>query len=388
MTVKKWTLTDVATGLQVDKLTISSQDLGGRLPGLEIRKTTLQGGLRDGVDVVRVDNGRMAFAVLPTRGMGLWKAWLDGQEIGWQSPVRGPVHPQFVPWMEPSGLGWLEGFDELLVRCGLESNGAPEFDPQGRLRYPLHGRIANRPAQRVEVEVDDESGELAVTGVVEESRFLFRSLRMTSRISTRLGEHHLRIRDEVENLSGSPTEVQLLYHINFGLPLLDAGSRFLAPLKKMMPRDARAAEGVATWDVYAAEEAGFAEQVYFLELVADAQGWSPALLRNAAGTRGVTVHANTNQLPCFTLWKNTAAAADGYVTGLEPGTNFPNPRTYEGRQGRVVQLAPGGAAVFQLGLEFHPSADQVQKAEQAIAALQAGVTPDVCPQPLAPWCVA
>ncbi len=388
MTVKKWTLTDVAAGTQVEDLTISPQDLGGRLPGLKIRKATLRGGLSEGVDVVHVDNGRLSFSVLPTRGMGLWKAWLDGEEIGWQSPVRGPVHPQFVPVMEPSGLGWLDGFDELLVRCGLESNGAPDFDPPGRLRYPLHGRIANRPARRVEVEVDDESGEIAVTGVVEETRFLFRSLRMTSRASTRVGENHLRIRDEVENLSGSPTEVQLLYHINFGLPLLDAGSRFLAPFKKMMPRDVRAAEGVATWDVCGPEAAGFAEQTYFLELVADAHGWSPALLKNAAGTRGVTVHANTKQLPCFTLWKNTGAATDGYVTGLEPGTNFPNPRTYEGRQGRVVRLAPGGSAVFQVGLEIHHGADQVQKAEQAIAALQAGVTPDVCPQPQTPWCVA
>jgi len=235
--------------------------------------------------------------------------------------------------------------------------------------------------------VDDESGEIAVTGVVEETRFLCRNLRMTSRISTRLGESHLRIRDEVENVSGSPTEVQLLYHINFGKPLLDADSRFVAAFQKMMPRDARAAEGVAAWDVYGPESAGFAEQVYFLQLVPDAQGWSPALLKNAAGTRGVGVHMNTKQLPCFTLWKNTGAAADGYVTGLEPGTNFPNPRTYEGRQGRVVKLDAGGSAVFQVGLEIHDGAEQVQKAEQAISALQAGVTPQVCQRPQAPWCV-
>lgn len=387
MTVKKWMLMDAGSGISVEELSLSSRDLGGRLPGWTINKRSLRGGLSDGVDVVHVDNGRLSFSILPTRGMGLWKVWLDGEEIGWRSPVRGPVHPKFVPLMEPGGLGWLDGFDELLVRCGLESNGAPDFDQQGRLRYPLHGRIANRPAHRVEVEVDDESGEIAVRGVVEETRFLFRSLRMTSRVSTRLGENHLRIRDEVENLSGSPTEVQLLYHINFGLPLLDADSRFVAPLSKVMPRDARAAEGIATWTEYAPELAGYAEQVYYMQLLADAQGWSPTLLKNAAGTRGVGVHVNTKQLPCFTLWKNTGAAADGYVTGLEPGTNFPNPRTYEGRQGRVVKLAAGGVATFQVGLEIHHGEDEVKQAEQAIAALQAGVTPEVCGRPQAPWCV-
>jgi hypothetical protein len=210
---------------------------------------------------------------------------------------------------------------------------------------------------------------------------------MTSRVSTRWGENHLRVRDEVENLSGSPAETQLLYHINFGQPLLDSGSRFAAAIKTVMPRDARAAEGIATWNGYADQLAGYAEEVYFLELLADANGWSPTLLRNAAGTRGVSVHVNTGQLPCFTLWKNTTAAADGYVTGLEPGTNFPNPRTYEGRQGRVVKLAPGGRAAFQLGLEIHHGADEIKQAEQEIAALQATTTPQVCDQPQAPWCM-
>lgn len=386
MTVKKWTLTDVSQGIYQESLALKAQDLGLALPQAEVRKSRLRGGLSDGVDVVRVHNGRLSFDVLPTRGMGLWKVWLDGEEIGWRSPVRGPVHPCFVPLMEPGGLGWLDGFDELLVRCGLESNGAPDFDAQGRLRYPLHGRIANRPAQRIEVEVDDAQGEIAVTGVVEETRFHFCKLRLTSRISTRVGEHHLRIRDEIENLSASAATAQMLYHINLGQPLLDAGSQFLAPIRKVMPRDARAAEGIGTWNVYADELPGYDEEAFFLELLADRNGWAPTLLRNAAGTRGTSVHVHTAELPCFTLWKNTTAAADGCVTGLEPGTNFPNPRTFEGAQGRVVPLAPGGRVALQLGLEIHLGADQVQQAERAIAALQAGTTPQVCQRPEAPWC--
>ena len=109
------------------------------------------------------------------------------RSIGWKSPVRGPVHPSLVDLGEPSGLGWLDGFDELFVRCGLESNGAPEFDEKtGRLKYPLHGRIGNKPAHHVEVSVDGDSGEIKVTGVVEESRFHFLKLRMTATITTKV----------------------------------------------------------------------------------------------------------------------------------------------------------------------------------------------------------
>ena len=386
MTVKTWTLTDVAAGVYLDEVTLGSADMGGRVPGCEVIKRRLRGGLSDGVDVIRVRTGDLTYEVLPTRGMGIWKVWLRGEEIGWQSPVRGPVHPCFVPLLEPGGLGWLDGFDELLVRCGLESNGAPDFDAQGRLRYPLHGRIANRPAHKVDVSIDGESGQITVTGVVEETRFLFGKLRMTSSITTQVGETGLSIRDEVENFSGSPAEMQLLYHINFGQPLLDPGSRFVAPVKRVMPRDPRAAEGMATWDSYAPEVAGYAEQVYFLELQADRDGRTQTLLKNARSTRGVSLQLNTQQLPCFTVWKNTTTAPDGYVTGLEPGTNFPNPRTHEGKQGRTVKLAPGGRTVFDLRLNVHATAAEVAQAEAAIATLQAAVQPMVFDQPQSGWC--
>jgi hypothetical protein len=386
MTTRTWTLTDQAAGLYGEQLNLTPASVGGKAQGYEVTKRTLRGGLSDGVDVVRVTSGDLVYEVVPTRGMGLRKAWWRGQEIGWHSPVRGPVHPSLVPLMEPGGLGWLDGFDELLVRCGLESNGAPDFDATGRLRYPLHGRIANRPAHHVDVSVDGDSGQITVAGVVEETRFHFLKLRLTSSITTQLGEPALTIRDEVENFSGSPAEMQILYHVNFGQPLLDAGSRFVAPVKQVVPRSPRAAEGIPTWDIYAAQEAGYQEQVYFLELQGGPDGRTQTLLKNAQGTRGVSIHHNTRQLPCYTLWKNTTASPDGYVTGLEPGTNYPNPRTYEGQQGRTVKLAPGGKVVFDLGLEFHANAADVARAAATIATLQAGATPRVFDQPQPGWC--
>jgi hypothetical protein len=386
MPVRTWTLTDVAAGVHCEPLSLRPGDVGGRAKDYEVTKRTLRGGLTDGVEVIRVTTGDLAYEVLPTRGMGIWKVWLRGEEIGWRSPVRGPVHPQYVPLMEPSGLGWLDGFDELLVRCGLESNGAPDFDAQGRLRYPLHGRIANRPAHHVALSIDGDSGEITVTGVVEEARFHFLKLRLTSSITTQVGGTGLRIRDEVENFSASPAEMQLLYHINFGLPLLDSGARFVAPLRKVVPRNPRAVEGLATWDYYAPEAAGFPEQVYFLELQSAPDGRTQTLLKNAPGTRGVSIHSNVQQLPCYSLWKNTTASPDGYVTGLEPGTNFPNPRTYEGQQGRTVKLSPGGKAAFDLRLDVHPTSAEVAQAEAAIAALQGATQPQIFDQPQPRWC--
>lgn len=383
---QNWTLIDRQQGIYVDEWSLDGGQLGGSLQHCRIHKQTLRGGLSDGVDIVRVDNGRLAVAVLPTRGMGIWKAWYGSESIGWRSPVRGPVHPKFVPLTEPSGLGWLDGFDELLVRCGLESNGAPDFDAQGRLLYPLHGRIANKPAHQLAAAVDPASGTISLTGQVEETRFHFAKLRLTTTISTQAGSASLRVRDTVENLSASPQAIQLLYHWNFGDPLLDAGARVVAPVRELVPRDARAAEGVAAWDHYAAPQPGFAEQVYFLRLAAAGDGSTRALLKNAHGTRGVSLSFNVNQLPCFTIWKNTTALPDGYVTGLEPGTNFPNPRTFETAQNRVVRLGPGEQKAFEVELQYHADADDVARAETEIRRLADGLEPRIYDQPQAGWC--
>ena len=151
--------------------------------------------------------------------------------------------------------------------------------------------------------MDGDTGEITVVGVVEESRFHFIKLRMTSTIKTKVGELGFRVHDEVENFSASPIDTQILYHINFGEPLLDAGSRFVAPLKTVVPRNARAAEGIKTWESYSAPETGFAEQVYFLELLAGADGNTQTMLKNAHGTRGVSLHYNIKQLPCYSVWK-------------------------------------------------------------------------------------
>lgn len=387
MAVKKVVLTDVDAGTYLDELKLTPAEVGGKATGYSLTKQRLKGGLSDGVDLIRVDNGKLSFAVLPTRGMSLWKAWHGADEIGWKSPVHGPVHPAFVPLMEPGGLGWLDGFDELLVRCGLESNGAPEFDDEtGRLKFPLHGRIGNKPARQVSVAVDGDSGEITVTGVVEETRFHFLKLRMTTTMTTRVGESSVRIRDVIENISASPAEGQMLYHINFGEPLLDAGARFVAPVKTVVPRNAHSAQGLATWDAYSAPEPGFAEQVYFLELVGDAQGQTRTLLKNAHGTRGVSILHNIKQLPCYTVWKNTTASIDGSVTGLEPGTNFPNPRSFEGKKGRVLKLAPGASTTLEIALEVHGSAAEVTSAEKRVADLRGDVKPTIFGEPQPDWC--
>ena len=385
MTPKNWILTDVDADIYQEQISLGPDQVGGPARNYSVTKKTLRGGLRDGVDVIEVHNGRLRFVVIPTRGMGIWRASCDDVSLGWLSPVRGPIHPAMVPLWETTGIGWLSGFDELLARCGLESNGAPEFLPNGALRYPLHGKVANIPAHKVEVAIDGDSGEIAVKGVVDEARLFGNKLRMTTTIRTQLGSCELSITDEIQNISAEPGELELLYHVNFGMPLLTPGARLVLPVKKVAPRDAVAASNIPEWNVYGPESPGLTEVCHFFDLLADSAGQTRALLQSASGQQGVSVKANRNQLPCFTVWKNRQAVNDGYVTGLEPGTNYPNPKSFEKEKGRVIVLAPGEMRRFDVSIEAHPDAAAVVAAEKAVTAIQGTVAPEVCAQPEPDW---
>jgi len=318
---------------------------------LAVRTRRLSGGLREGVLLVELVAGDMRVFVLPDRGLGIWKAVAAGVEIGWQSPVHGPVNPRFVPLAEPSGLGWLDGFDELVARCGLVSNGAPDFDASGRLVHGLHGRIANLPAHHLDVTLDEVDGTITLTGAVDETRFLFHSLRMTTSLTLHADRHRVSWTDSVKNISDRPATMQMLYHVNFGPPLLGPGSELVAAVEELAPRDAAAVPDVPTWNRYVAPQGGRGEQVHFARLRSGADGVATALLVGPDARNAASLSWTADTLPQFTLWKNQGGLADGYVTGLEPGTNFPNPRSFEESQGRVVALAPGQAVRFDLAIE-------------------------------------
>ena len=83
--------------------------------------------------------------------------------------------------------------------------------------------------------------------------------------------------------------------------------------------------------------------------------------------------------------KNTTSITDGYVTGIEPGTNFPNPRSYEGENDRFVRLPPHGKVSYDLDITLHDGAESVDTAEAGIRSLQAAPA-KVFDKPQPGWC--
>ena len=357
---------------------VSSRQLFRNCPhAFTIRKERLTGGRQEGVDLITVNNGRFTITVCPTRGMGIMNVKMGDLELKWDSPVKEIVNPQFVNLSSRGGLGWLEGFNEFMCRCGLESNGHPGTDKfinnvgdEAKMELTLHGKIANIPAREVHIVVDKTPPHaIHIKGQVDEKLLFGPKLELHTDLVIVPGSTSFQINDVVKNVGAQDQEFEMLYHANFGSPLLEEGAEVVTASKKVTPFNDRAAEGLDSWSVYEAPTTGFVEQVYLLEPKADQEGVTTALLHNKAKSRGASISWSVKELPYLTVWKNTGALADGFVTGIEPGTNYPNNRSVERKAGRVPVLKPGEARSMSVQFNLHGSTKSVAKAIDSIAAL-------------------
>ena len=125
--------------------------------------------------------------------------------------------------------------------------------------------------------------------------------------------------------------------------------------------------------------------MYFYRPIANAHGQGIAVLQAPDSNRAVAVRFDTSTLPWLTQWKNTQAEADGYCTGLEPATGFPNVRSYEREQGRVVRLGAAEEITFRLSMEVACDAAGARALTDEVNALQGEQAMEIHSAPRAGW---
>ena len=350
-----------------------------------VTRTILEGGRSDGVEIITIDNGNLQIRIIPTRGMGIYEVTKGDVRLGWDSPLEEIVHPRHVDLDSRGGLGWLEGFNEWMVRCGLEFAGHPGTDTftnnqgdESSMDLTLHGKIANIPATDIEIEVQKEAPfNITVRGTVYEKFFYGPKLKMVTEVSTTRGSDTFTIKDTVTNQGGSVQEFSLIYHGNYGSSILEEGAKVHAAAKKISPLNDHAGKAINDWQVYKGPTQDFIEEVFCMEPKGDADGNTSAVLQNAAGDLASSVSWNIKELPYMNLWKNTASKADGYVTGIEPATGYAYNRSVERATGRLPKLQPGETRSFTLEFGIHDGTDAVQAALQKVANIQGDEGPEL-----------
>ena len=379
---KTWVLTSAESGMDKGNWQITSDQLKIKDHNFSIEQKVLHGGKQEGSKILVIHSkDGLTITLSPTRGMNLLKIEGFGSRMGWDSPVKEVVNPAFINLESRNGLGWLEGFNEMMVRCGYEWTGHPgEVD--GKL-LSLHGRAGNTPASKVVVSIDETAPyAIHVKGLVKENTFKLSALETWTQLTVVPGEKSVKIHDELTNDSDYDREYQIIYHSNFGSPILEEGAKFVAPVKEISPFNNYAKKGLKDWQTYLAPTRNFDEMVFNLVPYADKDGKTTTMLHNKAANKGIAVSYDTKQLPVLTLWKNTDTLKQGYVTGIEPGTSYAYPRQFEKEQGRVKTLSPSARQAFDLEYRVMTTADEVTTVQKEINTIAAGQTTKLINKPM------
>lgn len=309
------------------------------------------------------------FTVVIDRALDITKAEYKGQPLAWRSST-GEVSPTYY---EPNGIEWLRSFEGgLVTTAGLVNAGAADTF-EGR-SYSLHGRISNLPASNVyaDGEWDGDSYIMWIQGKVRQTSVFFENIEMTRRITAKLGESKIWIHDKVTNLSASETPHMMLYHCNIGFPVVDEGSRLIAPVASMKPRDADAEVNADQYASIPGPIAGFKEQCYYLDIATDKDGMACAAVVNPNFNNGqgfgVYMRFPKNELPKFTEWKNPL---DGmYVVGLEPANCWVEGISKEKERGTLQYLKPGETREYHLEIGVLSSQDEIRAFETEVKAIK------------------
>jgi hypothetical protein len=284
-------------------------------------------------------------------------AEFGGAPLTWQSP-NGETHPAFY---EASGAGWLRtASGGLLMTCGLTHVGAP--DEENGQMLPLHGRAHHLPARQAAAIgrwMGDEY-EITISGVVEETEIFRENLRLTRTISARLGKNRIALHDVVENIGFEPAPHMLLYHFNFGFPLLDEATTIKFPSRTVVAREAETS--LDEYDRWQSPQAGYQERVYYHQNISvDNRGWANVVIHNprfplpeSECALSVRLSWATQTLPKLIQWK--MPGADVHVLGIEPANCYVEGRKVERARGGLVIMEPGECLTYDL--EFEVARDE------------------------------
>ena len=300
-----------------------------------------------GVRAFDLKNGKgIEMTVLADRGMDIPFLSFKGYNIGVTSKVG--IRSPYL-FQENGGLGFLRQFYAgMMTTCGLTYAGSPCED--GGQQLGLHGVFDNTPAGKVSAWQDYEGDDmvLRVAGDIREADLFGPNMVMHRQLTLDTEKNELHVHDVAENQGYSTSPLMMVYHINFGYPMLDDGARTYYSTHVVTPRDEFAKQGMHNYDVM--EDAGIerAEQCYFHTGHGDGEAF--AMIHNEKlGIAGI-VRYDKERFPLLCEWK--CMRAGDYALGLEPTTSGVLSRPEARESGLLTYLKPGETRDFNVTIEL------------------------------------
>lgn len=306
-----------------------------------LQECRLSGGRAEGVRAVIVHAGNgLEFMVLLDRGMDIPYLYYKGQGVHFSS-ATGIVHPAYY---ESYGNEWLRGFFAgALTTCGITFAGQSE-DDSGE-HYGLHGRVSHIPADQVRCYENYHHGSamLRIEGTLRDVKALGTHVELQRVITTESSSSSFTLVDHIRNCGSKPVPLMMLYHINFGYPLLNQNARIYGSFVSTsgITPLSRRAEEIASCRTFCEPQDMYEERVFFHQ-------WKDMPGRRTVGilqdpdrddhVLGVVLEYDGDVLPDLVQWKMMQRR--DYVLGLEPCTVVPVGRKNLRELGKLPMLEP------------------------------------------------
>lgn len=305
-----------------------------------VEQHRLVGGKGDGLCLLEITNGSgLEATICPDRNADLYRLRFKGVNLGYFSPC-GYVAPAYY---ESTGSNWLKSFTAgFLTTCGLQAVGSPCCDDGEEL--PLHGSIANTPAESVCWYEEDNT--LVVRSTTCDEVLFGRKLRLHRIWRFPVGQNTFSFTDTIENTGDRTEPFEILYHMNVGYPLLDEESVVEIASTHVKPRNAHAAEDIHNWPRMEKPTPGYEERCYYHTM--PEQGH--ASIYQPKYRIKVNISYDATELDCFVQWKMMGVR--DYVLGLECGNCYPDGRDEMRRKGILKFLTPGETKTYTVTINL------------------------------------
>ena len=309
------------------------------------RHCRLTDGASDNLRVIDVNTGGgLQYTVLPDRGMDISFASFKGMNLTYLS-MQEEINAAYY---EAGDNGWLRTFfGGLLTTCGPLSFGPACVD--GDEKLGLHGRMNIIPATKICDLTDVEQGKIEITGRVCQSVLFGEKVEVKRSIMSMVGERQICITDCVTNLGDTPVPYMMLYHINFGYPLLDEDVQIKVDSISCMGCEEQSQKAIGEIERFESPQTRNTELNYLHTMQQNTKGRA-SIVNNRLGM-GVEIRFDTNCLRYLIQWKY--ARARDYVLALEP-CNVPCKSRKELREsGALPFLQSGEQVVNRVEIEIN-----------------------------------
>lgn len=248
----------------------------------------------------------------------------------------------------------------MLYICGL-TNAGRAITEDGTY-YPAHGRISMMPAEDVNIEKNETA--IVIKGKVRESILRGSHLELQRTITVPIRGKEIHICDRLVNLEPTSTEYMLLYHFNFGYPLLAPGA-FITKSHGQVIRLDSENPVPENWSSVDEPQNHKTEELYCHENIPDINGFAYAAILNDKLKLGSYVKYKIDTLPYLIHWKNMCA--HDYCVGLEPSNTTIRGRAEERRRGTLPVIGGYETRVFEVALGVLEGEAEMRQFQQMLS---------------------